>query len=55
MVNWHCCFEPVARQHIVVSIHGGGKLLTSWELGSKERERRGQGLNMLFKGAPPMT
>lgn len=32
----HCCGREM-RQSIMVEVHGGGKLLSSWQRGSKQR------------------
>jgi hypothetical protein len=55
LVTWPHCFGPVMKQHMMVEARGRAKLLTSWWPGSKERDRKGQGPNIPFKGTPPMT
>jgi hypothetical protein len=45
-------FGPVVEQPIMVGVHGGAKLLTSW-LGS-EKKGKGRG-PMIFKGMHSMT
>jgi hypothetical protein len=48
-------FGPVLGQSIMVGSEcGAAKLLTSWWPGSKERERRSEGLFPLL-GIPPLT
>jgi hypothetical protein len=40
---WPCLFGPVAAQYIMVGAYGRGGLLTSWGLGSRERDRKKPG------------
>jgi hypothetical protein len=52
MVAQSHCFGSVVAQCIVAGMCDVGDLFTSWPLGSKEKEGRGQGCNIPLKGMP---
>jgi hypothetical protein len=45
----------VLRQNVIVVSTWQKKLLTSWQLGSKERNMKGKSPNIPFKGTLPVT
>jgi hypothetical protein len=51
----HCC-GPVVRQNIMAArVYSEAKLLTSWQPGSRESDRKGLGTRYVFPGHAPMA
>lgn len=63
--DWLHCVKPELRQNIMEEEHVGGKLLSSWQPESRERETYGmgsgwggveiQGQHIILKGISPRT
>lgn len=54
MVSWLVAFGAVVREHIMVESMWQRKLLTSWKLGSKKRDKRNQFPIFPSKGMLPV-